>query len=130
MAGDVVSIFRSPGMRAPNPDGEPLDQVLGAILYDDGSLGHWERARPTLEWLEREGKLGKWAAALVALMRGIADTGSAPTFVRVFEAIGPERLDPIARWWLYYLLDGAAFARDFDRALVDVVRRNRSEAAE
>lgn len=130
MAGDVVSIFRSPGMRAPDPNGDALDQVLGAILYDDGTRGHWERARPTLEWLEREGKLGKWAAGLVALMRQIAAEGRAPTLVGVLEAIGPERLDPIARWWLYYLLDGAAFARDFDRALVDVVRRNRSEAAE
>jgi hypothetical protein len=106
---------------APDAEGSPLQQVLGAILYDDGTLHHWERAEPTLRALQ----LSFWEEQLVAIMRHVFANGRAPNLVEIVAATWPRSdAGTVWRWWLYYLLDQAAYANGFDRALVDAVREN------
>jgi len=124
---NVESCARCP---IPDPDGEPLHQVLGAVLYDDGSHQHWQRARETLLALPLAGL----ERAMVGWMRYVAEEiGDAPSLANVMAAMGPERFVGMFRWFAYYAVDCAAYARDFDRTLVEIVRqhnRTKETAAE
>lgn len=125
----VVSIVSCAKCPAPDADGGALHQVMGAILYDDGSLRHWERARETLLALPLAGL----DRAMVGWMRYVAEEiGKAPNLANVMETMGPERFVGLFRWFAHYAIDCAAYARDFDRTLVEIVREhNRTkEAAE
>lgn len=104
---------------------EPIHAVLGAVLYDSrGELGHWARARETLLAFS----FGAFEDAIVAWMSVVADD-EAPSLEAVMRHMGPQRCTPLFRWHLHAWLRDAARADDFDRALVDVVRRQPTRRA-
>ena len=104
-----------------------LNAVLGSVLYDDGDLRHWERARETLEAIGGETNLHR---AVIGWMRFVAESGKAPNIVGIVIAMGPKRCTPLFGWFLRHLMNESVHAKFFDAALVAAVRQHNARETE
>ena len=106
---------------------DALHAVLGAVLYDDGDLQHWERARDLLLTLDPPSSLPR---ALIGWMRFVAESGQAPSNVNIAITMGPKRCTPLFGWFMRHLMNESVHAKFFDAALVAVVRQRNAKGTE